>query len=357
MRYLARTAIILLTVASAVAAAGETQQLIDDLAVDTKRASAIEALMKLGADAEADLRKAESEQKMEPRQLLFVRRLQGDIQVKHSPLKPLDMTSLAPFGEDKEKKIEGDPDLLVDRTKKLIVMNGEFILEQGPLEYLVVSFGPGAKLHETVVAVKPRPHDICYALLACEYAFAGELGLDGAVNLPKDAGVMMSVEFDWETPNPEMNVTEYDKDHQAIERVIPAASKVTVRVPIEYFAWNTQTERPMKRVPFAFTGSKFENDPETKKKVFMADVERSLAAVKLDPYAILNSPLNTRSVNPLHENGYSVNWRLIPRRKTKCKLVFEPYTGPELTEEDFKDTGEKRGAGITPDWVQGKGNK
>jgi hypothetical protein len=110
----------------------------------------------------------------------------------------------------------------------------------------------------------------------------------------------------------------------------------------------------MKRVPFAFTGSKFETDPETNKKVFMADLERSLAAVKLDPYAILNSPLNTRSVNPLHENGYSVNWRLIPKRKTKCKLVFEPYTGPELTEEDFKDTGEKKGGGANPDWAQGK---
>jgi hypothetical protein len=355
MRYSILAFFIALVSSAGFCAAADTQKLIDDLADDTKRAAAIEALLKLGNDAEADLRKAEMERKLEnERQLLLVRRLQGEIQVRRSPLKPIDMSTLKHFGESKEEKTEGDPDLLLDRDekKKLIVMNGEFILEGGPLEYLVVSFGPGAKLHETVLAVKPRPHDICYALLACNYVFAGELGIDGTVNLPENAGVLMSVEFEWETPNPEMKPVEYDAERQPIERVPPASAMRTVRVPIEYFAWNTQTERPMKRVPFAFTGSKFETDPETNKKVFMADVERSLAAVKLDPYAVLNSPLNTRSVNPLHENGYSVNWRLVPRRKTKCKLVFEPYTGPQLTEEDLKDTGDNKGKGVTPDWAQ-----
>ena len=70
------------------------------------------------------------------------------------------LKKLTPFGEDAKEGKKGNPDLLVDKDSKIIVMNGEFCLEQGPLEYLVVSKGPEAKLHETIIAVKATPRDI-----------------------------------------------------------------------------------------------------------------------------------------------------------------------------------------------------
>ncbi len=311
---------------------------------ENERESAIAEIRKLGLTADVALRKAENTEKMEQQQWVLVRRLIGENLIAKGALPALDLKTFAPFGEDKAKDIKGNPDLLLDKDKKIIVLNGEFVLEQGPLEYLVVSKGPDAKLHESILAVLPIPRDICYALLACNYTYAGELGEDGKVNLPKDAGVMISVEFEWEIPHAKMGLPEDP------EKKVPAVvgEKKTIRLPMEYFAFNSQTERTMKRAPFAFTGSRFEKDPNTGKMYFMADIEKSVVACRLDPYAILNTPLDTRGVDPQHAAGYGINRHVTPPRQTKCRVIFEPWSGGELTKEDLTDTGEKVGAGEPP---------
>ena len=413
--------------------AADVQGLVKQLASPDQglRAAAIAELRKMGAPACDALAKIEATETLEPRQLLLVRRIQGDFLIPQSPLQPLDIASLSPFGEDKEKGIAGNPKLLVNRDKKFISMPGEFVLEQGPLEYLVVTRGPNARMHETIVAIFARPRDICWALLACAYTYAGELSEDGRINLPKDAGVLVSVEYMWEPANAGMDaaldpaafinafeqryalllpgkLAEADRenllfdmsnDHGFLKRLLdhdevdgatgtliakspftdqlrddrcvydavackdfatmlqgylkkhpdiaaaaakprPLPERKLVRVPIEFFAWNSQTNRPMKRAPFAFTGSKFEKDPDTKKMIFRADEEKSIVACKLDPYALLNTPLDTRGIDPQHAAGYGINWRAVPRRGTKCRVVFEPWTGGELKDEELRDTGD-----------------
>lgn len=422
---------MLLAGGSVWAGEAEIQALIKQLgsASASERAGAIEALRKIGEAARVALAKTEATETLEPQHLLLVRRLQGDMLVGQTPLQPLGLAGLSPFGEDKEKGIPGNPNLLLDKDKKLIVMNGEFVLEQGPLEYLVVTKGPNARLHETVTAVYARPRDICWALLACAYTYAGELGEDGKVNLPKDAGVMISVEYLWEPAHAEMdtgidagkliatfrqkhalvdkldgrerenllldltndlgflkrlldhdevddntgNVTAkspfteetrddacvadaakrqalldalqaYLKKHpqQGAANAVPLPEKKLVRLPIEYFVWNSGTGKPMKRAPFAFTGSKFEPDPDNRRRmIFLADLEKSIVACKLDPYAILNTPLDTRAVDPQHAAGYGMNWRAAPRRGTKCRVIFEPWKGDELKDDDLRDTGDR----------------
>ncbi|HYF48033.1 MAG TPA: YdjY domain-containing protein, partial [Planctomycetota bacterium] len=292
---------------------------------------------------EAELKKLETEVKMEPRQLLTLRRLLGDIVINKSPLKPLDPATLVAFGEEKEKGIAGNPEILIDKDKKIIAMNGEFCLETGPLEYLVVSKGQNARLHETIVAVNAIPRDICTALLVCNYTYAGELGEDGKINLPKDAGIMVSIEFDYEVPHANLKPRAENPDMQERSED-PKVEFKKVRVPIEYFVWNAQTEQPMKRNPFAFTGSKFEKD-ENGKPIFMADLEKSIVAVKLDPYAVMNTPMDMRDVDPQHSAGYAINRHVCPPRKTKCRVVFEPWSGGELKEEDLKDTGDTKKPG------------
>jgi hypothetical protein len=418
--------------------AATPQELIAQLASDqaAERTAAIEGLRKLGDAAVPALRKVRESEELKPRQLMLVRRLLGDALIVSSPLKPLDLGTLSPYGEDKKAGVAGDPNLLMNKDTKVIALDGSFVNENCPLEFLVVSRIPNARLHETVIAVTSLARDICTALLVCAFTYAGELGEDVKIELPKDAGVMVSAEFLWEPPHANMeptleapaliwemldkhaaaknanptdratllwdlegdvaalrniiavpqekddaarqaflqalqkqvekekcvydeqkrdalmkSLTEYLKLENggvAPERKGPAGprAKKMVRVPVEYFAWNTSTERPMRRVPFAFTGSRFEKDPNTGKMLFMADIEGSIVALKLDAYAVLNTLLDTRNIDPQHAAGYALNADIISHRLAKCRLVFEPWTGGDLKEEDLKDIGEKKTSGM-----------
>lgn len=318
------------------------KQLLSEKEAD--RAEAVEALRKIAATQREVLAKIEGSESLESQQLIVVRRLLGETIMAESPLKPIDLSTLAMLGEDKEKKVEGDPNILLNKETKIIALPGEFALELGPLEFLVVSRGANARLHETIAAVRAMPRNISLALLACAYTFAGELGEDGKVNLPKDAGVMISIQFDFEPAHAKMDP---DARFERANEPIPGVQRKTVRVPIEYFAWNAQTEMMMRRAPFAFTGSRFEKD-ENKRMVFMADVEKSVVAVKLDQNALLNTPLDTRSVDPQHNAGYSVHRHTIPLRGTKCTVILEPWTGANLTADELKDTGSKSAAPAPP---------
>jgi hypothetical protein len=308
--------------------ASTISELVEALKAADQRQPAIEKLLKMGADAEAELRSLESEKNLTERQQLIVRRLLGEIQIKRSPLATLDLSKLVPLGEDKEKHQAGNPEILIDPAQKLIVIDAIFAQEDGLLEYLVASFKPDVKVQESIVGVKPKAGDILFALLARGFNWSGEIGDDGKVNMPKDTGVSVSIEFEWETPHAAMG------DPEA-----PApAIKKRVRVPIEYFAWNTQTKRPMKSTPFAFNGSTTATTTSGR-KIFMADLEGAVLAAKLDPNALMNSPLDTHSINPRHgEAGYIMNRCLVPKAGAKCRVVFEQFQGPELTAADLKDT-------------------
>ena len=323
-----RVAVVILLACAPLAmrAAEDIAPLIASLASENEaeRVKAIDALQKMGEAAMEPLKKCEADVKLASQQLILVRKLIGDRLIETTPLKPFDLTQVKPFGEDKAKNIAGDPNLFINRDASQIVMNGEFVLEQGPLEYLVCMKHSSAKLHETVTGVYARPRDICYALLACAFTYAGEMTAEGGINLPKDAGILISVQYEWEPVNAKLGLPE-------------GGAKKTVRVPIEFFATNSQTHTPMKRSPFAFTGSKFEK-LDGGKMEFIADIEKSIVAIKYDQYAIINTLLDTKDVNPYQASGYYLNQYAIPPRGTKCQVIFEPWTGGVLNKTDLTDT-------------------
>ncbi|MFH0939048.1 MAG: hypothetical protein V1899_07190 [Planctomycetota bacterium] len=403
------------------------------------RTTAITALLQLGEAGEQALNAAKTSENLEPRQYLLLRRLLGEFLVAKTPLQPVVLSTLTPLGEEKEKNVAGNPLLLLNRQSKTIVMDGWFYQENGPLEYLVCSRVPNAtKLHETILAISSLPRDVCMALLVCEYTYAGELTEEGQINLPKEAGVMISVEFLWEPPHADMevqldietmiwamqakheaaaNATPQDRtlllwdlesdvnqiqsliaqpmeEDKAMRKLfletlrkklenprlvyndnaretliadlvaylklqnndiapkpktpVTLPQKKLVRVPLEFCAWNTSTDQTMRRVPFAFTGSRYEKDSRTKRPIFIADLEGLLVACKLDQYAVLNTLLDMRNVDPQHDAGYVINNEIVPRRFTKCRLVFEPWSGGELTTAQLKDIGEKKSSGVAP---------
>lgn len=326
-------AIVLFSLPAVPACAATVTELVDALGDDHRRPAAIDKLLDLGANAEAELRKLEATNTLEPRQQLIVRRLLGELQIKQSPLSPLDLSKLAPWGENKERHEAGNPNILIHPGKRLVVLDGEFTIAYGLLEYLVASFKPDTKLHESIVGVRATAGEISAAMITREFGWSGEIDDDGKVSLPKDTGVTISVEFEWETPHAAMNVC---KPGETIESL--SEKTKWVRVPIEYFAWNVQTKKPMKCIPFAFNGSTY-REARNGKRVFMADVEGSVVAAKLDPCAVMNSPLDTHSINPRNgESGYWINPCIVPRPGSKCRVVLEQYTGAELTDADLKDT-------------------
>jgi hypothetical protein len=311
---------------------------------ESDRDVAIKELLKTGQSSHDALRKIELTEKMLPQQAYLLRRIIGDQLIAQSPLKPLDTKDFEAFDKDKGEKAEKL--ILVDKANQIIVMEGEFCLEGGALEYLVVSSGPNAKKHESLAMVHAAPRDIALVLLANNYTYAGELGDDGTITLPPGAVIMISIQFDWQVPNAKMKPPpESREDNQDWKK--PTGELKTVRVPIEFLAYNLQKQTTMRRNPFAFTGSRWEKD-ENGKMYFMADQERSVVAIKADPYALINTPMDTSGVDPQHAAGYEVNRFLHNIRETKCRVVFEVWTGKELKPEDRKDTGENKGTGAPP---------
>jgi hypothetical protein len=281
--------------------------------------AAYKELSALGAAAQAALEKAvEGEETPKYR---MAKTLLGNLVLAQFSLKPANRLKLKPLGANPAKNQPGVPAILLDKDSKLIVIESEFALENGPLEYSVVAKGENAKLHETVLATHASPTNICMALLLCGYVWAGELRQDGKVNLPKGAGVMLSVEFEREAETPR------------------GAQKSTVRLPLEAFIYNCDTRRTMKRAPWAFTGSRYQKTDDGK-KILVAEINKLVAAIMVDPDAILNTPLDTAeyaNVGESRKGLYVVNRCTAPKRGTPCSLVFEPWTDEELTADAVHD--------------------
>src|SRR5262249_49087929 len=110
-----------------VAAADAVEPLIEELAseMEEARAHAIDETKKLGDAAVDTLRKTENEVKLAPRQLVLVRKILGDRLIQTTPLTPVDLNKMIPFGEKREIKdgkevvvVPGDPNLLFNRELK-----------------------------------------------------------------------------------------------------------------------------------------------------------------------------------------------------------------------------------------------
>ena len=283
------------------------------------RDKAFKELAGIGAPAGAALERAALGE--EGRRQRLARTLLGDMLAAHAGLKPVDRQGLKRFGENPAKKKEGLPTLLWDMDRKLILAEADFPLEAGALEYVAVCRGENAKLHETVVALHCSPTNICLALLGCGYAFVGELRQGEKIVLPKDAGVMLSVEWEREREAPE------------------GINRTPLRLPVEAFAWNTDTGAPMRRAPWAFTGSRWVQGDDGR-QFLRAEIEKSLAAIMPDPDAILNTMLDSASdanVGANRQGFYVVNRFIIPKKGTACWLVFEPWAGGELKPQDVHD--------------------
>jgi len=231
---------------------------------------------------------------------------------------------------------EGEPDpknvftigkVTCYKAERRVELDGKICLQDGALEYLAVL--AGGKEYESVLSFNCKAVDLNLAMIGLGYrAAAGGVKKLGDPDVPKGDPVYLHIE--WKTEDGK-----------------------TKRVRAEDLLYNVGTKKPMRQTAWVFTGSLFERDPDTKRLVFLADIERNLIAVYRDPVAIFNSPLDT-GVDGIY---YQVNKEVCPKVGTPVKLVMEPAPKEALDPEKLKDgaelvkrtEGEERPPSVKPD--------
>ncbi|HOW96455.1 MAG TPA: YdjY domain-containing protein [Kiritimatiellia bacterium] len=173
----------------------------------------------------------------------------------------------------------------VDPTTRTVLATGWVNQVSGAIELLAC--GKGGKTHESVFVLDLNPLDLQTGLLL--------LGLKPGtppegLGQPGAAGPALDIWVDWEL--------------KGKRRSLPA----------ERFIRNVERNRPLKQIPWLFTGSMFEDGE------FKALAEESLVVTYWDPWAIVNIG------DPAGSNDeiLVVNDKLVPPLNTPVTLRFRP---------------------------------
>ncbi len=183
---------------------------------------------------------------------------------------------------------------------KRIEMDGRFAMSEGPIELLICA--KGGKAYESVIEVNANPEILhfCLLLLKLKPGAAGPRFQGDPEHGPTGSPVIIRVRW---------------KDK--------AGETKTVRA--EQLCWNTIDKRPMVETPWVFVGSKKQRDPETKRTVYQANIDKTIAAVYRDPFAVLDLPLALGA----NDDAYIVNKQVAPGRDVPCTVILTPGTQPE----------------------------
>lgn len=234
------------------------------------------------------------------------------------------------------KQSKDNDRIYFNRKTKTIMVPAVFKLEHGVLEYVVVSDGPSAPVHETVLSVMAKASAVCLAMLSCGYDAADDALPVGGGIMHSNTGVNISIQFEFEKPHAGM------VDNDPAQRVVatPENPKYlsTIRVPIECFIFNSATQLNMRRAPFLFTGSYFLNSAKREAPTLAADADGPLVALKQNPAALMNTVLNTREIDPQKRAGYVIDRYTIPSRGRKCFVVLEATSERTFSSEELNDT-------------------
>lgn len=192
----------------------------------------------------------------------------------------------------------------LDRNTRTVTFPGTLNMDHGDLEYLLV--GDGGKTHESLLATKVEPYHLHTAMLllgakppkpASNSAPPDAIDNQYLKSAPKPQGDPVSIRVRWK---------EGDKD---------------VEVNAEDLIYDSATKAPMTRGPWIYNGSLLSGG------VFLAQQERSFAALVIDPSALIN---NTR---PGCDNDqiWSVAPRKAPKSGTPVEIVLQLQTDTKST--------------------------
>ena len=214
------------------------------------------------------------------------------------------------------------PGVRLDRTARLVSVDGAACLDRGILEYVAVA--ENGKEYESLFRLRCRPAHLQQALLMAGFQ-VGEVTQDalgdyadkpGPEAQPPHSGGSPRATRCGEQPKsaPPMYVT--------IDVEVEQPDGSWKRQPIESFMTDRRTGRPPARLCWIFTGSYFARSGPDDAGVFAADHTLSVIALWYDPSAVLN--LTEGVGNPYRgaAAGLEVNPDAIPPRGTCVRLVL-----------------------------------
>jgi len=175
-----------------------------------------------------------------------------------------------------------------------IEVNGKFCLTEGPLELFACA--EGGKAYESVISLYVNPEILTYMLILMRLK-PGTTGPEfqgDPKHAPTGSPVILHVRW---------------KDAKG-EHLVRA----------EELCWNALDKRTMDPTHWVFSGSKWQEDPQTHQRIFVANIEKTIVAVYRDPSAVIDLPLDTSA----NSGAYVVNTRLVPKIDTPCTLIIEP---------------------------------
>jgi len=172
------------------------------------------------------------------------------------------------------------------KHERQVVFEATVNMEKGLLEYLIV--GVSGKLHESLLRTDVEPYCLHIAMLL--------VGLEGSSN-------PVSFQGDPKTP---------EGDRVAI-RVEWKSGEETKSARIEEWVLDRKDAAPLKPVEWVFTGSVI-NDG-----IFMAQAEKSIAALFHDPVALIDNPLPDGS----SDEAWLVREETVPAAGTPVTVTIQ----------------------------------
>ena len=191
-----------------------------------------------------------------------------------------------------------------DKNTRTISFPGTLNMDDGMLEYLIVE--EGGKTHESLLATKIEPYHLHLAMLL----LGAKVEKQGNVPQPPDA---INLQYLKTAPKP--------KGDGVIIRVRWTQEGKPVVVNAEDLIYNMQEKAPMTRGPWIYSGSMLVSG------LFLAQQERSIAALVIDPTALIN---NTR---PGCDNDqiWCVCHEKAPKSGTLVEISMQLQTPPPET--------------------------
>lgn len=175
----------------------------------------------------------------------------------------------------------------VDQVRGTVAISGRMNAPTWvDVEYLAVA--ERGKDHESLIVVEAEPFHINLALILLGLTGGEPLARQGEARTPKGSRVRIWVEW--------------------------TLKGKTAKVPAEEFVWDRETNRPMERTTWVYTGSRFDEEGR-----YLAQITRSVIATYHDPDALLDHPLKG-GASP---HQYGPNVTMVPPEGTPLTIWVE----------------------------------
>jgi hypothetical protein len=193
--------------------------------------------------------------------------------------------------------------LRLDQKARSVSFPGTLNLNEGPLEYLLVT--EQGSTHESLLVTAVKPSDLHFAMLllgakgagimSAKDAPPGQIDAKYLKTAPKLKGENIAITARWKTGDADKSV------------------------PVEDWVLNAETKKPMSRGPWIYNGSMF-NDGH-----FLAQIEGAHAALVTYPSALINNPRKGSDDDQL----WTANTKAAPPPKTPIEITIQLLSEPD----------------------------